>query len=271
VVKLQEERWGVRYYTRAVFYSCRIQNAILVSGAFQCHIKLLVSWKYLTMPSDIDQNLYYEFSQSMDIPWQISRRTGTGVPETEGSDSEDRTNNCDRDLEKDQDPFAVFHDGGITMAIQGWVKLFVQHLHAKNILESFARHGGREIPIEIKVYGVSSPMNHPLPTVDNFDTVIRSSLKDVSAERRDEMTKVFWNHFRDTDDNTATARTSDGVSSGRNNIYRVIRNIMKEKTTTSYYTIHCEAALAGLVAASKFPHITDFADEELLAELHVGL
>ena len=56
-----------------------------------------------------------------------------------------------------------------------------------------------------------------LPTLEELEAILRSSPQDKTTEHRDEMIKVFWDHFQTKDDNTATAQTSgDGVSSGRN-------------------------------------------------------
>lgn len=279
---------------RAVYFSCRILNAILVSGAFQRHIQLLVSWRLLTIPSDIDQDIYYEFSLEKDIPWQQYRKTGA---ESDDPDSEDTANNCDKDLEWDQDPFEIKPKEEIALAIQGWMKLFVQHLHAKSILEYFARHGGKEIPIEIKVYGVSPPKSRPLPTWEELEETIRRSLQDKSTEEQHEMIKVFQSHFQTSDSNSdqresksdmammaltndentaATAQTSgDHLSSGKHSIFHVVSGIVaKTVKTNRWYNIHCEVALASLVVASKSslePGITDYANEELVVELGVGI
>jgi hypothetical protein len=275
---------------RAVLASCRLLNAILGSGAFQRHIKFLVSNKLLTIPSDRYQKDYYNFSLEKKISWQQFRRTRTSVPltvrESSNPDSEDGANNCDMDLEIDQDPFEIAHQDQIIMAIQGWMKLFVQHLHAKGVLESFARNREKEIPIEIKVYGIKSPKKPlPLPTWEVLDGIIRSSLQDKTPEEQDDVIKIFQSHVQSSDchssmaptnnDNTAKAQTSGkGLLLGRNNIFSVIRDILTQeaKTKPRYYNIHCEVALASLVAASRSTlGVKSYAGEEFVTELSVGL
>jgi hypothetical protein len=177
-------------------------------------------------------------------------------------------------------------DEEVIMAIQGWVKLFVQHLHAKSILEAFAKQRGREmIPIDIKVYGVSPSKNPlPLPTWEDLEKILRSSLQDETTEQQNEMIKVFRSHFETSDNlnmaevptndnNTATAQTDTDDSLGKNQIFSVISDIITQrgKNRARYYNMHCEAALASLVSASKCPlKVAPYADEEIVAELHVG-
>jgi hypothetical protein len=271
---------------RAVYFSSRILNAILVSRAFQCHIKFLVTWRLLSIPSDMDQELYCDFSLEKDIPWQQCRKTGA-----ESDDSEDSANNCDKDLEWDQNPFEINSMEEIALAVQGWMKLFVQHLHAKSTLEFFARRGGSEVPIEIKVYGVTPPKNRPLPTWEELEETIKRSLQDKTAEEQHEMIKVFQRHFQTSDSPTndensltndkntaATTQTSgDGWPplASKHNIFKVFSEILaKTVKTRRWYNVHCEVALASLVVAyQSFPgqRVLDYVDEELVVELGVGI
>jgi hypothetical protein len=259
----------------AVFFSSRILNAVLVSGAFRRHIEILVTRGLLNLPSDTLQNIYRKFAEDHRIPWRQSR---DGVPQTVG-----KIGNADLDLEdgdaeseKDQEPL-LSHRGDLALAIQGCVKLFVQHHHAKTILESFFRHEGREFPIEIKVYGLSSPENLlPLPTWEALKTAMRSSLQDKTAEDQDKIINVFESHFKtsdDTNDDSKSKADNNYLSPRKNAIYNMIGNIITQKaTTTKFYNIHCEVALAGLVAASKFPSdVARFVDKDFLDELNVGI
>jgi len=272
---------------RGVFITSRILNAILVSGAFKRHIKLLVEQRFLAIPSDQNQGVFYLFSQTKDIPWQQSRRTETGSgvfrPHRESGvcgNSEtglgDTTNISEVDLERDQDPFVIEQNDEIIMAIQGWAKLFVQHLHAKNILETFARHGGEEIPIEIKVYGVSPPENPlPLPSWEDLNKVIASSLQDKTTEEQDKMINVFKNHFQAHEAREMTDSQSNGNDRliGKNNIFRVVCDIIAKKAENRprYYNMHCEAALASLVDASRSPaKVPFYVNKEISAELNVS-
>ena len=99
----------------------------------------------------------------------------------------------------DQDPFIISNGEEISLAIQGWVKLFIQHLHAKSILESFARRGGNEVPIELKIYGINSPENRldrlQLPTWDALEIIIRSSLQNMTTDEQDKYINVFQSYF----------------------------------------------------------------------------
>src|SRR5271168_82679 len=175
----------------AVFLSGRFLNALLVSGAFQRHIEILVNRRLLAFPSDGLQGTYRSFAGEKRIPWRQSRG---GLPQTVRE-----IGNADLDPEEGQD--FIRPGGDVALAIQGWAKLFVQHHHAKSILETFLRREGREIPIEIKVYGVSVPENRlPLPTWETLKTVMRSSLQDKTAEDRDKMINVFKSYFETSDD-----------------------------------------------------------------------
>src|ERR1700678_3665958 len=241
-----------------VFSSGRFLNALLVSGAFQRHIEMLVTRGLLHIPNDELQSAYRTFARKQTIPW---RQSHGGLPQTVGE-----IGNADLDPEEDQD--VIMPGGDVALAIQGWAKLLVKHHHAKSILETFLRREGREIPIEIKVYGVSLPENRlPLPTWETLKTVMRSSLQDKTAEDRDKMINVFKSYFETSDD------TNDNDIPCKNVIYNVIGNIITQKAnTTRYYNIHCEVALAGLVAASKFPsEVARFVDKDLLDELNVGI
>src|ERR1700678_4338171 len=242
----------------AVFLSGRFLNALLVSGAFQRHIEILVNRRLLAFPNDGLQGTYRSFAGEKRIPWRQSRG---GLPQTVVE-----IGNADLDPEEDQD--FIMPGGDVALAIQGWAKLFVKHHHAKSILETFLRREGHEIPIEIKVYGVSLPEKRlPLPTWETLKTVMRSSLQDKTAEDRDKMINVFKSYFETSDD------TNDNDIPCKNVIYNVIGNIITQKAnTTRYYNIHCEVALAGLVAASKFPsEVARFVDKDLLDELNVGI
>jgi hypothetical protein len=271
---------------REVLFISRLLNTIVGSGAFQRHIKLLVEKNFLRMPSDQGQQDFYKFAQIKDIPWQQSRKTQTGVLQNpSGGDGRGNpdfggtASSREGSLERDQDPFQIFHKEEIIMAIQGWVKIFVQHLHSKSILESFARHGGKETPIEIKIYGLCLPEESLLlPTWDALMTVIRSSLQDKSVEEQENMVQVFRSHFQTSaivnDDNAATAQTDGDNLSSKNHIFNVISDIITGKAMrrSRYYNMHCEAALAGLVALSESPEkVAPYADKEIIAELQVGL
>ena len=257
-----------------VLCSSRLLYAILVSGAFQHHIKFLVSHDLLRIPSAMYQRQFRNFSELKDIPWQQSR----GIVDLVDSNGII----CESEEERDQDTFAVEESGDTggyhtAIAIQGWVKLFVQHLHAKRVLESFAnlKHGQGEIPINVKVYGISSSKNSAMPTLEVLKEVIRSSLPNETTEEQDEKISVFQSYFG-TNDNMAITPTKSLL--GRNDIYNVISNIIKggadNERRPMYYNLHCEAALTSLVAASKSPaavEVTPYASQEMLADLYVGL
>src|SRR6202522_2036977 len=167
----------------AVFLSGRFLNALLVSGAFQRHIEILVNRRLLAFPSDGLQGTYRSFAGEERIPWRQSRG---GLPQTVGE-----IGNADLDPEEDQD--VIMPGGDVALAIQGWAKLLVKHHHAKSILETFLRREGREIPIEIKVYGVSLPENRlPLPTWETLKTVMRSSLQHKTTEESDSSVVLCW-------------------------------------------------------------------------------
>lgn len=239
-----------------VFYSSRLLYAIFVSGAFHRHIKFLVRSGLLRIPEDTNQWVFKRFSDKKEIPWQQDRRTQTG---------EFVSLQVDLDSDGDQDTFAILDtgDGEITMAIQGWVKLFVQHLHAKKILEIFANRGQVETPIDVKVYGISSSKNSALPTSEVLEKIIKSSLPNETTEKRDKMFSVFKSYF-------------ETRPQKKHNIFDVVYNIIGETKTnrSKFYNVHCEAALASLVAASKArPSATmaPFANEEMVSDLYVGL
>ena len=267
-----------------------------VSGAFQRHINFLVRTKLLRIPSDICQQEYREFAKTKEIPWRQDRKTGVlqNVSESDGSPDFGDTaedHELEEGLEKDQDPFAITDNEEITMAIQGWVKLFVQHLHAKSILESFARRRENEARIDFKIYGVCYPQKPlSLPTWEALEEILRSSVQDNTPEDKDKMIEVFRSHIQtsinmakaptsDSDDNAAAAQTdcANPSESRKNNIFDVINSIITQTGTTEtksrYYNMHCECALASLVAAvSESPtELETYADKETVAELQVCL
>jgi hypothetical protein len=268
---------------RGLFIISRLLNAILVSGAFQRHIRCLVKNKCLSIPMDMHQEHFRKFAETKDIPWQQSRKIQTEMFQSlrpEESDSIAESEGTRSSREGDQDPFEINNDEDVIMAIQGWVKLFVQHLHAKSILESFARRGTRDISIDIKVYGVGPSQNPlPLPSWEDLEKIIRSSLQNKKIEEQDNMIEVFRSHFQTSSDNIAkddnAAMAHSSRSSGKNPIFTVISDIItqKAKTRPRYYNIHCEAALAGLVSASMDPAnaLAPYADNDFIAELLVGL
>ena len=261
----------------------RLLNAIVVSGAFQRHIKFLVERNLLQMPSDKHQAVFHKFAVENVIPWAQTRgKLGDGSDSGGKPDSEDTTNHQDskdatndqdsEDATNDQDPFFIgtHHWQAISIAIQGWVKLFVQHFHAKRILESFAKNGGREIPIEIKVFGVTkSKKCLPYPDLDTLKTVLKSSLHDQDTELQDETIKVFLSHIQ------ATPPIANNYTA-TNRIFSVVRDIITKRANhrSRFYDMHCEVALASLVAASKYPDnlkVAHYIDGEVIVELTVGL
>jgi hypothetical protein len=295
----------------AAFILCfltRLLNAIVISGAFQTHIKLLVNHNLLSIPHDRVQGIFEKFAADKEIPWQQSRCIQTkaakgsdgsdssGNPDSKdaakGSDGSDSSGNPDskdatdsedviEDVTNDQDPFQVlnrselFPYDEISMAIQGWVKLFVQHFHAKRILESFARSAGTEIPIEIKVLSVNwvETRHFKMPTWEDLREVLRSSLHDRNTEVQDEMIKVFQDHFQ-TAGQTDKTQTDRNGSPPKHAIYSVFSDIITQraKGRPRYYNMHCEVALASLVAASRDPaKVSSYVDEEVINELAVGL
>jgi hypothetical protein len=136
--------------------------------------------------------------------------------------------------------------------------------------------GSKGIPIEIKVYGVNSP-EKPL-TMPDWSTlveIIHSSLDGISDEERQETIEVFKAHFPSENSNTSTALSRAGLSSKAKRIFSIVGDIAtgKAKTRDMYYNMHCEVALAGLVAASKVSPgtLSKYANEILLEELKVGL
>src|ERR1700678_3010439 len=108
----------------AVFLSGHFLNALLVSGAFQHHIEILVTCELLAFPSDALQTFYCNFAGEKTIP---CRQPCGGLPQTVRE-----IGNADLDPEDGQD--FIRPVGDMALAIQGWVKLFVQHHHAKSIL-----------------------------------------------------------------------------------------------------------------------------------------
>jgi hypothetical protein len=283
VRRKEEEAKRKEDAARGLFIISRLLNAILVSGAFQRHIRCLVKNKCLSIPMDMHQEHFRKFAETKDIPWQQSRKIQTEMFQSlrpEESDSISESEGTRSSREGDQDPFEINNDEDVIMAIQGWVKLFVQHLHAKSILESFARRGTRDISIDIKVYGVGPSQNPlPLPSWEDLEKIIRSSLQNKKIEEQDNMIEVFRSHFQTSSDNIAkddnAAMAHSSRSSGKNPIFTVISDIItqKAKTRPRYYNIHCEAALAGLVSASMDPAnaLAPYADNDFIAELLVGL
>jgi hypothetical protein len=276
----------IREKAIAVLTSCRILHTILFSRAFQDHIKFLVSSQVSLIPSDGIQELdaYRTFSEKNRLPWQKSfsykpfsedrANDCDGVLDSDGSDAEDGI--YDNDPEGDQVPFKILYDEEIVLAIQGWLKLFVQHLQAKNVLESFARDGSKGIPIEIKVYGISPPTKPlTMPDWSTLVEIIHSSLDGVPDEEREEIIEVFKAHFPSKNNNTSTAPSRHGLSGKGKRIFSVVGDIAtgKAKTRDMYYNMHCEVVLAGLVAASKVSPgaLTRYANEKVVEELKVGL
>ena len=255
----------------------------MVSRAFQTHITFLAQRNLLSVPSDQLQNIFHKFAEAKSIPWQRYRGIQTkAAKESDGSDSSYNPSEDTEDATNDQDPFHIIHQGSypfeeISIAIQGWVKLFIQHFHAKRILESFAKKEGMEIPIKIKVLGVNQPEKPlPMPTWEALTEVLRSSLHNQNTERQHEMIKVFRDHFqtaRPTNNNNNTTTTQTNCD-GKNTIFRVVSDIIMEKAKDRprYYNMHCEVALAGLVAASKYPvNVIPYVDKEVAKQLAVGL
>jgi hypothetical protein len=268
---------------KGVLFTTRILNVIIVSEAFQRHIKALVRQSFLRLPSDDNQSTFLKYARDKNIPIQIYRgarrlanvlqtpslreRDGSGDP-----DFKDVTDNREGGLEEDQDTFTTSDFEDVIAVVKGWMKLFVQHVHAKSVLESFIRHAG-DLPVEIKVYGVSPSKNPPLmPTWEILVEIIRSSLKDKTIEEQNEVIDVFKSHFRN---NNAT--NDGGLIFGKNRIFDVVYDIITQKANTRsrYFNIHCEAALASLVAACRSPaclpvEVARYADKEFIAELNVG-
>lgn len=276
----------IKRAAHGVFYTSRLLNAILASSAFRRHIKLLVEHRFLLIPSDRSETIFYRFAHDNDIPWQQSRSTRTQLGQTltfkksDGSDNAESDDSDTINLERDQDPFLINDEEEITMAILGWMKIFVQHLHAKNTLESFAKRGN--IPIEIKVYGVSQPASESLllPTWETLEKIMRSSLQDSSEpdEEQNKIINTFLSYFKTSDDanddDTARAKTGgNALSPSKNRIFNVIGDIIAQRATkrSAYYNIHCEAALAGLAAVSNFPEkLAAYVNKEFASELNVS-
>jgi hypothetical protein len=274
----------IKRAAHGVLFTSRLLKAILASSAFRRHIKLLVA-NFKLIPSARSETIFYRFAHDNDIPWQQSRSTRTQLDQTltfkksDGSDNAESDDSDTINLERDQDPFSINDEEDITMAILGWMKIFVQHLHAKNTLESFAKRGN--IPIEIKVYGVSQPASESLllPTWETLEKIMRSSLQDSSEpdEEQNKIINTFLSYFKTSDDanddDTARAKTGGNASPSKNRIFNVIGDIIAQKTTKrfAYYNIHCETALAGLAAVSNFPEkLAAYVNKEFASELNVG-
>ena len=77
------------------------------------------------------------------------------------------------------------------------------------------------------------------------------------------------------DNNTATTTQTegDGSSLGGHSIFRVVSDIIGKRAKDTYYNMHCEVALASLVAACKHPDlkVSHYVDNEVIVELAVGL
>jgi hypothetical protein len=264
----------------AVFFSCRILHKILLSSAFHRHIKFLVSSGIALVPADSQWDLakYHKFSEKHGIPWQRSYSDkADSEDKANDRDGEHDTDDYDTDLERDQAPFGAFQVPETILAVQGWMKLLVQHFHAKSILESFVLRGSNNTPIEIKVYSVSQPKNRlKMPNWTTLVDILNMSLKDFTDEDRAEIIKDFSaslkSREKEHDDNS---RLSESVKGKK--IFSVLGNIAtgKSNSTPRYYNMHCEVALAGLVAASKISQgvvsLTSYADEKVLDDLKVCL
>jgi hypothetical protein len=223
-----------------------------------------VEQAYLKIPSDREQEKFKKFAMMKKIPWQHSRKTQTrelrNLSESDGSGNS-VSGDTEDNLERDQDPLNDMIPAEEIVTIQGWVKLFVQHLHAKGVLETFARHGGNKIPIEIKTYGLCLPENPlPMPTWETLTKIMKHSVRDKPTKEQDEMIETFRDRFQ--------------TSHNKNNIFSVISDIIAQKGKNRHYNMHCEVALAGLVAACRSPVKVEpqvYADNEIVAELQVGL
>lgn len=243
-----------------VLTASHLLNAIVVSGAFQHHIGFLVRLRLLKILSDKDQEQYKSFADLKEIPWQQFRKTGVlGVGDGSGDPV---SGGMEDNNEMDQDPW----DDDMTpeqdvMAVQGWIKIFVQHLHAKSVLETYARHVGNKFPIDIKTYGLRFPKNPLLmPTWETVEDIIKVSLPEKSEDDRAKIITIFKGHF--------ISRREGG-----NNIFNLIGDIIDGKANTRHYHVHCEVALAGLVAAASGPSkkMECYADGEIIEVLQVGL
>jgi hypothetical protein len=260
-----EETVTVEDAVGGVLFAVRLLNAIVVSGAFQRHIRLLVDGALLKIPSDKEQDMYEKFSVTKVMPWQQSRKTrSTGVlenlSESDGS-GDPVSEGMEDNLEMDQEPWESMTKEQDIMAVQGWIKNFVQHLHAKSVLESYARHVGNRYPIEIKTYGLCFPTRPlPMPTWETVKEIIRSSLFQESEDEKEKFISIFKGHF-------------PSQREGGNNIFNLIGDIIEGKKGIRQYHVHCEVALASLVAAlsGSLEKMECYADEGVVKVLQVGL
>lgn len=286
-----EEDHPINKKANAALSTCRILHSILLSAAFEDHIKFLVRLNCRVVAEDSIMALttYRKFSEEHGLPWQQSNGDWAdsedkaneydGEHDTDDSGCEETADEYGRDLERDQVPFGCGIDE-LHLAIQGWVKLFVQHFHAKSILENFARKVRGSVPIEIKVYGVSPPKNLPtMPKWTTLRTILETSLEGFPDKDKAEMMEMFSTSFgrnregyHDDDSRDDDSRFSDRGKK----IFRVVSDIVTGKSDDRprYYNMHCEVALAGLVAASKISQgvpLSNYADTNLVDDLKVCL
>jgi hypothetical protein len=260
---------------------CFILHKLLVSAAFHHHIKFLVYSEFDLLPSDSRWNLkaYNEFSELHGLPQPQSlsqsenkANDGNHGSRLEGIAADDVDN---EDLERDQAPFGFLEKEEMVLAVQGWVKLFVQHFHAKSILESFAWQGDpdKDVPIDIRVYGVGRPKeNLALPDKETLVRILNSSITDsnFSDEEREEIIELFFSKVKSQEFENLR------VSNKGRNIINIVNSIAngEAKTGGVFYNMHCEAALAGLVASSRFysgEALSRYADKKLVDDLNVCL
>lgn len=281
----------------AALNSCRILHRILSSAAFRHHINLLAPTFFL-LPSESEIEEYRNFSEEHGLPWQLPARTRSDKPDVEDSnhcdgdldpdDSAFEDIADDEDLERDQvPPIVTFNNvpDDTVLIVEGWVKLFVQHFHAKHILESFVLRGRMDIPIEIKVYGISPPRKHLfMPDWETLLKIINSSLETSSLndEERNEVVDIFKRRL-----DVGMSSNGDGAADGSpmsvkgRNIFNAVGKIASvaegktKERRRMFYKSHCEVAFQALVAFSKMiaPGVAHpiFADKEVLDVLKVCL
>jgi hypothetical protein len=256
---------------KTTYITGHLLSAIVHSRAFKCHVAFLC--ELLDPPRKSERRVYRNFITEL-IP-----KNKNNVPNGEELKEDEE----DEGDEGDGGEFIRWHPklssaSELSKLIRGRLKLFVNHMAAKTILEAHCRRlgpqAGEDDKHEISLIGVT-PVPVVYPPWEKLKSTIKSVLSNGNQTNRLESTPAEGQDEQPSHDGLSSA---DNVSrrepldstriieyldkcvkstAGAKNlkvhgIFHVFNTIIQkdkdededEKQTPVYYTVHCEATLA---------------------------
>lgn len=227
---------------QSVLHSGRLLSAIVHSTAFGRHITSLVEGELLSLPETGHIMTYRSFAKKMEMSMTEEHKGVIATPAsncagTDQENAEDQEFTPPNDLTKSEK----------SILIQNWMKLFVNYFTAKRIMENHSL----KAPVDITLLCVTL-CEQRYPTWNLFESLIKEILDDGDVKQPD--TKKVISEIKQRITQVTAQREPDSARVEPHGIFYTFNKYIiqvddPKSVKWTYYTTHCEAALAAFATA----------------------